>query len=207
MRLIGSGNQERLDTLYSADGAITAGDAAQLLLARSMSRSYLLIQNLHATEAMYVEIGPPRAAATLTSGVVTSVAVTNAGFNFTNPPIVRFLGGGAGGNSSSLGLNQPNAPAPSHVARGHATLSGNAVNAIVVDDGGSGYVVAPYVYLQNSDLDLFGCAVPSNAAGSEVGIQIAAGASLSFNGTCCPTDPIAIIAHTTGHRFLCRWMD
>src|SRR5262249_38636756 len=100
MRLVGSGQQQRRDFLYSADGTITSGGTAQLVLAQSQSRSFLLLQNLSAGP-LYVEIGAARATCTISNGAVASVSVANAGFNYTKPPVVRFLGGG--GNVPFLG--------------------------------------------------------------------------------------------------------
>ena len=162
---------------------------------------------------MYVEIGYGSATATLTSKTVSSIAVNNPGFNYTKPPIIRILGGGlpqtgpgsrAGApNTSYLGLNQPNGAAPPNVATAVATLSGGAINAITVVNPGSGYVTAPYVQIISSDLDPYGCAVPSATSG----FYLAAGQSKEWNGTACPTDPVAIFSTTQSAPFICRWMD
>ena len=210
MKLVPTGNQQRQDFLYAFDGAVTTGGDPQLILARSMARSYLLLQNT-SNGPLWFEIGFGRATATLSTGGVSSVTVNNAGFGFTKPPIVKFLGGGLpasfgqppGGSTSYLGLNQPNGPSPSHPAQGHAVLTGGAISSIVVDDPGSGYVIAPYVQLIGSDLDPYGCAVPSATSG----ILVPSGGSLEWNGTCCPTDPVAVFGATTAQSFLARMMD
>lgn len=204
MKLVGSGEQQVAHYLYDASGTL-AGSGAQLLLPRSPSRSLLLIQNISA-HVMNLEFGAGRATATLTSGKVTSVAVTNAGFGFTKPPIVQFLGGGNPGNSSYIGLGLAGGMAPQKPAIGRAVLTGAAgsatISSIVVDDGGAGYITAPFVFLRNSDLDPNGCTVPS----ATVGILLAAsGGQLLLNGTACPTDPIGIIG-TSGDAFVCKWM-
>lgn len=215
MRLQGSGGQQRQDSLYTADVTL-GGSAAQIVLGKSMSRSSLILQNL-GTHVMAVEIGGARATATLTGSVVTSCSITNAGWNYTKPPLVRFLGGGyAGGssndpayNSAYLGLNQPNGATPSDPAQGIAVMTGSAGNlsvaSITIINGGANYAIAPYVMLISSDLDPYGCALP--AVGS-AGIQLPASQAvpIAFNGTICPTDAISVIG-TSGDILLCRWLD
>jgi hypothetical protein len=83
-------------------------------------------------------------------------------------------------------------------------LTGNAVSSIVIDNPGSGYVVAPYVFIQNSELDPNGAAIPSATSG----IMLApGGGALTFNGTCCPTDASSVFSATTSAAYICRWMD
>lgn len=180
--------------------------SAQLVMAQSQARSVLILQNT-GVNAMRVEIGSARAHCAITSGAVTSVTVDNAGFNFTKPPVVQFMGGGAPeaggiGNSSYGGLSQPNGVAPSNFAQGHAVLSGSTLGSIVIDNPGSGYVRAPFVFIYNSDLDPYGCAVPT----SSTGLLLPAGQSLVFNGTGCPTDPVSVIG-TSSDILIARWMD
>jgi|HubBroStandDraft_3_1064219.scaffolds.fasta_scaffold38582_2 hypothetical protein len=182
--------------------------AAQLVMGQSVSRSFLALQNI-GSHAMNVEFGSARATCAISGGKVTSggFTITNAGFNFTSPPVIRFLGGGGGpGNQGApyLGLNQPNGMAPSRPARAHATLSGGAVSAIVLDDPGAGYLIAPFVFLFDNDLDPYGCAVPSSTSG----LSLPAGmtAPIAWEGTTCPTDPIAVIG-TTSDILVVRWMD
>jgi hypothetical protein len=208
-----AGSQQVQHYLYDSSGTITTGGTAQLVLARSVSRSFLKLQNISA-EPLWFEFGSARATATITNGTVTSCTVTNSGFNFTKPPVVRFWGGGPGFgggaaiNSSYLGLNQPQGTAPSRVALGHAVMSGSAGNlslaSITIDDPGAGYVIAPFVMIFNSDLDPYGVATPS----ATVGVLLAASSPpLLFNGTCCPTDPISVYGATSGQQFTCKWMD
>jgi len=212
MQLVGSGNQAKRHPLFTADGSVTTGGTPQLVLPEVPSRSFLMLQNLSAG-SLYFEFGSARATATITSGAVTSIAVTNGGFNFTKPPVVRFSGGGYSGNTAFLGLNQPGGDGPNssivagRVARAHCVMTGSAPNlsvaSIVIDDPGAGYAVAPYVFIMNSDLDPYGCAAPSATSG----LAMATGAApLIFNGTSCTTDPIAVYGGTTGWAFLCRWM-
>ena len=73
----------------------------------------------------------------------------------------------------------------------------------VIDDGGEGYAIAPFMQLLNSDLDPYGCALPA----ANVGVYLApAGGSYYVNGTSCPTDAIAIWGVTTADPFTCKWM-
>lgn len=211
MKLLQSGEQQVQHYLYVADGTITAGSTAQLVLPRSQSRSMFYFQNLSGTATMNLEVGYGTATATLTSNAVSSIAVNNAGFGYTKPPRILLLGGGypqgssgrsQGPNTSYLGLGQPNAPSPPDVATAVATLSGGAISAITVNYKGSQYIKAPYVQIISDDLDPYGCAVPSATSG----ILLGPGQSLYWNGTACPTDPIGVFSTTTSAPYTCRWM-
>lgn len=212
MQLIGSGNQAKRHPIFTADGAIVAGGTPQLILPVTPSRSFLMLQNLSAGP-LWFEFGSARATATITSGAITSIAVTNAGFNFTKPPVVRFSGGGNSGNTSFLGLNQPGGDGPNSsitagcVARAHCVMTGTApnlsVSSITIDDPGAGYVIAPYVFIFNADLDPYGCAAPSATSGM---LLTSNGPPYILNGTSCFTDAIAVFGATTGQAFLARWM-
>lgn len=210
--LVGAGQQQKRFPLFYADGSITTGGTPQLVLPQHQSRSLLMIQNISAGSLVF-EFGSARATATITGGVVTSITVNNAGFNFSKPPVVQLLGGGKAGNASYLGLNQPGGAAPDstlgvgRVAKAHCVMTGSApnqsVSSIVVDDGGAGYVIAPYVFIFDSDLDPYGCAVPS----ATVGFPLTAGAApLILNGTSCFTDSVSVFGATTAQTFVCRWM-
>jgi hypothetical protein len=224
--LVGAGQQQKRFPLYCADGSITTGGTPQLVLPRLQSRSLLKLQNTSAGP-LWFEFGSARATATITAqtgtpySYVSSVAVTNAGFNFTKPPVVIFYGGGQGGNGSYLGLNQFGGPAPDatlrvshsryaidpHPAKAHCVMTGTApnlsVSSIIVDDPGMGYVIAPNVFLMDSDLDPYGCAVPSVG----VGMLLPSGsAPLLIDSTSCHTDAISVFGATTGQTFFCRWM-
>lgn len=213
MKLVSAGNQQVRHPLFDASGTIITGGTAQLLLAQSQARSLLTIQNISAG-LLTVEFGSARATASLTSGAVSSCAVTNVGFNFSKAPVVRFLGGGFAGNSSYLGLNQPNGAAPNSMsglsgrpAQGRAVMTGSpgnlALASITIDDGGAGYAIAPYVFLFNDDLDPYGVALPS----ATVGIQLQPEGSLTFESTACTTDAVSIWGATTGQAFVAKWMD
>lgn len=205
MQLTNTRSQMGRDTLYDASGTITTGGTAQLVIPEMKSRSFFVFEN-NSDTAMYLEIGGPRATAVLTNGVVTSCSVTNAGFNFTKPPIIEFLGGGndawSMNNPTTLSAGIPSWPAPAHPAKATSVLTGGAISSIVINDGGAKYANPPYVLITNSHNDPFGCAVPSVG----VGFLIQTGGSFSLNGTACTTDPIAVYCATTGKSFTCKYM-
>ena len=232
MQLVGSRGQQQRDVLFVADGTITSGNTAQLLLPERKSCSYLYIQNLSA-HAMYVEFGGARATVTISNGQLSAFTVTNAGFGYLFPPQVLLFGGGSGGNTTfgnaTLPANGaiPGWPAPGDAGevgprlgsptdkpgRAHATLSTGTVGTIVVDDPGSGYVMPPFVFLRNSTPphgapDPFGVATPSSSSGYQLGATGSASnfkSWIEFNGTFCPTDAIAIVSSGTSDAFVCRW--
>lgn len=208
MHLVGSKSQNNADVLYDASGTITTGGTPQLVLPVTPSRSHFFFQN-NSTHVMWLEIGSARGVATLSGNGIASIAVTNAGFNFTYPPVIRFAGGGGAGNPRFLGLNQPGGAGPTSSTlytphpKAHCVLTSNAVSSIVVDEPGAGFVIAPFVFIFNSDLDPYGCAVPS----SGVGIQVSAGGgSVYYNGTVCFTDSISVLGTTTADPYTCKWM-
>lgn len=197
-QLPGYSGIKRITTL-DFSGTIAAGGTSQLLLPYQPTRSYFLFQNISDT-AMYLGVGAPTATASLSSGKVSSVSVVNGGFGFTYPPKVKFYGGSVAvvGPADSLGSQWGNAPADAAVAV--ANLSGNAVNTITVQNGGSGYLVAPYVYLEQDPRDPFGCTNPSATSG----IQINAGGSYIMDASTVTTDPIAVFCATISKAFTCK---
>ena len=86
-------------------------------------------------------------------------------------------------------------------------MTGSAPNlsvaSITIDDPGAGYVIAPYVFIMNSDLDPYGCALPSATNGM---LMTSNSAPYILNGTSCFTDAVAVFGATTGQAFLARWM-
>lgn len=208
MRLVGAGDQQARHFLYDASGTITSGSAPQLILPVSPARSVLLFHNI-SSYSMFLQIGSATATCTISSGAVNAITVTNAGFGFSKPPVVRFLGGGTEGNSAYLGAGVPLAQSPSNYAVAHCVMTGAApnqsVSSISIDNGGSGYACAPFVFIMNSDLDPNGCADPSLNSGNGI-FCAAAGGSYYMNGTCCPTDSVAVFCAHTGAAFTCKYM-
>lgn len=214
MKLVGAGQQVVQHFAYDASGVIAAGGTAQLLLPQHPSRSMLMFVN-YSTGNLYLEFGAARATCSLSGTVLSSsFTITNSGFGYTRAPTIDFLGGGyplvtlasgqpAGFNTSYVGAAGPGFPSPSRPARAHATLSGSSVNAIVLDDPGAGYAVAPLLFMINSDLDPIGCATPSASSGILV---TPGGGGITFNGTCCPTDAISVFGATTSQAFTCKYM-
>lgn len=216
MYLPNAANQKSLHKSFRADGTLT-NSSAQLILPRALSRAMLMVMNC-SSNAMYLEHGPARALATITNGTVTSVAISNAGFNYTYAPIVEFVGGygnflasstwnglGLIGSDSPQGLNvQGLSVRPTHarIAKGRAVLSGGAVASITIDDLGSGYINPPEILMTNDPRDPFGCAVP--VAGTSI-ILNASGGAYYINGTACHTDQIALIG-TSGNAFAVEYM-
>lgn len=201
MQIPGTASQIARHPIFDASGTSTG--SAQLVLPEAKARSLLYLQNISDT-VMYVEMGSARATATLTSGAVTGFTITNAGFNFTIPPIVTLLGGGNPGNSTFLGAGLPLYDSPTNVATATAVLTAGAVSSLVVSNPGSLYKTAPYVFISNSPNDPSGCAVPS----AGVGFYLAAsGGSITIDGTACPTDPVALFCASSGKAFVCKFMN
>lgn len=217
MNLVGSRDQQVRDHLYAADGTITTGNTSQLLLPERKSTSFLFIQN-NSSGALWLEFGGARATVSIASNALNAFTVRNGGFGYNVPPKVLLFGGGNGGNSLSPGATLPNwptppdmafapprFPSPGRVGKAHATLSGGVVNAIVVEDPGAGYVIAPYVFLENEIFDPTGVADPFFGSVNS-GLQLpTTGSNYYVNGTHCTTDAIAIWGATTGQAFTCRW--
>ena len=183
-------------------GTITAGGTAQLVLPIQITRSYLLFQNISDTN-MTIGFGPARATAVLTNGSVSSVSVSNVGLGYTFAPIVEFRGGLQEDPNLADGLGvgaTGNAPVEANKAIARATLSGGAVNAITVSQGGSGYLVAPYVYLRNDPRDPYGAYLPSATAG----IQLLPGGSYICENSIVSTDQLSVFCATTGKAFTCK---
>lgn len=204
MKLVGASGQFVKHPTFNASGTITTGGTAQLILPERTRCSMFMVQNI-STAAMFLEIGSARATATLTSGVVTSIAITNAGFGFTVPPVVEFLGGGdSSANPNYLGAGLSGYQAPTNVAKAHAVLTGGAVSSIVIENGGGNYVKAPYVFIRNSENDPFGVAIPSATSGILLGAN---GGSYYVNGTAQTTDSLALFCATTSSAYTAIWMD
>ena len=137
----------------------------------------------------------------MSGGKVTAVTVTNAGFGFTYPPLVHFLGGGNVSNGRDLGVGYPNQLAPSNYATAHCVLSSGAISSIVIDNPGSGYDCAPYVQLLNDANDTYGCAVPSASSG----YKLTAGSVFRESYNVVTTDTIAVFSASTSDTWFCMY--
>ena len=203
MQLMGSANQSAFHQIYDASGTLAANTPI-LALPIATSRSFLRIDNT-GSGTIYVDFGGARATPTMTGTApfktVASVTVTNSGQGYTYPPRVMFLGGGGVTgefqNSSYLGVGLPQEVSPTQPAKATAVLSGGSVASISIDDPGYGYATAPYIWLINNPNDPNGVATASTTGGSGA-VPIAAGDSLIFNGTICPTCQIGIVSGSTG---------
>lgn len=217
MYLPNAANQKSLHKSFRADGTLSNG-SAQLVLPVALSRAYLAIYNLSTANKMYLEHGPARATSTITTGTVTGTTITNAGFGYTYPPTVQFVGGYGNYVASSawtgLGLIGSDSPqgvrvqglsaGPIHarIAKGVAVLSGGAIASITITDPGAGYINPPEILLTNDPKDPFGCAVPT--ATTAIPLSSNGGAYI-LNGTCCHTDQIALIG-TANDIFVVEYM-
>lgn len=186
----GARQQSNIDDLIDFSGTIAAGGTAQLLVPQQPRRAYLVFNNTSAAN-LVLEIGPARATASISGGVVTGISVTNGGLGYTVAPQVLLLGGLVTGDYQT---------APSNVALATATLSGGAVNAITVNVPGSGYVVAPLVYLLNPLPTLGGGAATPAAT---TGIVVPAGGSYIMD-TAVATSAIAVFGATLAQTFTCK---
>jgi hypothetical protein len=112
--------------------------------------------------------------------------------------------------SGFVGSTEPNSPPPFTLATAHCVMTGAAPNlsvaSITIDNPGSGYLVAPFVMIENDQRDPNGSADPSSGGGSGV-LLPANGGQYFANGTACTTDALALFCGTTGQKFTCKWMD
>ena len=79
------------------------------------------------------------------------------------------------------------------------------MTSITIEDGGAGYVVAPFVSIRNSRQDPNGAADPSLHSGSGYWLT-GTNPTLQIDGTACPTSPVSIFCATSGARFAVKWM-
>lgn len=201
MFLVGSRGQQQVDDLYDASGTITAGGTAQLVLPQRKSCSLLLLENISDTD-MFFQIGVRPGVATLTSGVVTSISVPDAGFGFLLPPEVMALGGGNAGDPATQGGSLPGWPSPYRPASLRAVLTAGAITSIAIDDGGSGYLAAPFIYIRPDRRDPTGVGIPSATVGM---LLKSGGGQASYDATMCPTTAISVFCATTGKAYTCKW--
>ena len=202
--------QSALIPKFNFDGSIASATAPQLILPQAAPRSSFSFQNA-SSAVLWLQFGPATAKATVTNGVVTSIAVVNGGFGYSYAPRVKLLGGGTKNNGLNLGSGYPGSDSPSNIATAHCVMTGSAPNmsiaSIVVDNGGAGYSndsrAAPYVQLINDPNDEFGCANPYNS-GAGSGYQVAAGASFYEAYSVVATDAVAVWGGTLGQTYVCR---
>lgn len=202
MYLLNSQGQQAIHDYFEASGVIATGGVAQLVLPQRKSCSHFLFQNL-SSSALMIQFGVRPGIATLTNGVVTSVSVPDVGFGFLVPPPVHFLGGGNDGDLMSQGGSLPGWPTPRHPAKGRAVMSAGAISSIEINDGGSGYLAPPYVYILANRVDPTGVGLPA----ASIGIMVLAnGGSYYLNGTACPTTAVSVYGANTGQAYTCKWM-
>lgn len=207
MKFPGIGGQQAIHDYYDASGTIATGGTAQLMLPQRKSCSGLFFQNL-STGNLFLQVGVRPATAVLTNGVVTSVTVNDAGMLFNQPPTVLFLGGGNQGDPTTFGGSLIGWPTPANVAQGRAVMTGSAgamtISSIEIDNGGSGYLAPPFVYILPQRTDPTGVGVPSATEG--ILVPASGGTFGGFNLT-VPTTAIAVFGATTGQGYTCKWMD
>lgn len=134
--------------------------------------------------------GAPPTAAALAGGAIfncvlgpcvsTTVTITNAGTNYTYPPIIQIQ-----------------APPPGGIqATAHATLSGTTVGSIVIDNQGAGYTAGvPTISIFNDPRELTPQAQNQIGASSiTTGVNAAATASLIATSSVCG---ITVLDHGT----------
>lgn len=191
---------------FDYSGSIATGGTPQLIVPRVLSRSYFCFENTSDTD-MRITYGPATVVPTITSGVLASVAVTNAGFGYTKKPLVRILGGGTWNPAIPSGIAAGlGAQAPTSQAAATAVLSSDTIGSITVDVPGSGYsntaVQRPYVWLEWDPQDPYGCKAPS----ATVGFLIRPGGSMTWESSIICTEPFAVYGATTGKTFECKVM-
>jgi hypothetical protein len=191
-----------LDDLLNFGGTIAVGGTTQLALVQQPRRLWMALTNNSAADALFFGVGPARATAALTTGTVSAIAITNAGIGYTIAPQVRIQGGIFDGDyetaPGSTGYNQGQL-FPGRPAVAVATIAGGNVNSITVTDPGSGYLVAPLIYLENPWPRLGGGAYAA-AAGN--GIAVAAGQTYTFTGSLyVPGSAVSVVGATGGDAF------
>jgi hypothetical protein len=206
-QLQGVRGQSVIDELYVADGTIADAGVSQLILPRARARSYLMIQNQSAAQ-MWFEIGGARATVTISNGELDTFTVTNGGFGYIQPPLVRLLGGGPpdGNAGASLGAGLPSWDAPKQVGEAVATIAGGIVTSIAVSNPGGGYLRAPYVLLESTVADAYGCADPFFDDPLASGVLLNPDDPPLIFSAMCPTGAVAVYCPDADAAFACRFM-
>lgn len=161
-RAIGSGNDGGATNMVNSDGYNwrLANQSGCIVggIVTTAGAGYTTAPTVTASQ------GSSKITAIISGAVSTTVIVTNAGTNYTYPPIVRFDAPNVSGGTG-FGIQ----------ATGHATLSGSTVGSIVVDDQGAGYSFTPTVYITNDPRE--------GLNGTTVGSGATATATLTGSGT------------------------
>lgn len=207
MYLPGSAGQSAAQhDFYDFSGTIATGGTAQLLLPQRKSCTHLIIANL-SNGTMFLQFGLRRSTAAISSGAVSTITLVDAGFGFQVAPAIELLGGGVAGDPATKGATMPGWPAPFRPAQATpimqaSAISGLEIASITVNDGGAGYLVAPYVFVRADRTDPTGVGLPTSGAG----VPILPGEKLIWNGTACPTSAISILGPDTSAAYTVKWM-
>jgi hypothetical protein len=177
-----------------------------------LSRSSVEIINMSAT-TMYFGIGGATATCTISGGGVNAISVVNSGFNYTLPPLVIFIGGGNTSwnmaNSSFLGGQAVNYPAPAAPASGHCVMTGSgsnkSVSSIVIDNPGKSYAIAPIIFLKNDPNDPYGAFLPSATNPGSI-ILGPNGGNYYRNHTNCFIDAVSVVCSASASVYTAKYM-
>jgi hypothetical protein len=194
MQLQGSRNQQNIDDALDFSTTIT-GAPAQIVVPQQLTRSYLFFHN-PGPNPMTLDFGHATATAALTGSAVTSVTGVNNGVGYLVIPQVQVLGGLRVGDL----VNNPGTVGGRIATVTVNSLSSGAINGYTVNDGGTGYVVAPTIILVNPAPNLGGgCRVPTALNG----IVVVSKGSFVMENTFCTTGAIAVIG-TAADPFICK---
>lgn len=213
MYLVNTRDQMTADHfIYDTSGTITSNNVPQLIMPQMLSRSSLEIINMSGV-VMYLGFGGATATCAISGGKVSTITVTNVGFNYTLPPKVIFIGGGNNGsnqqNSTFLGGQAVNYPAPQHPATGTCVMGGSGANknvaSITITDPGIGYAIAPIIFLQNDPNDPYGAFLPSATNPGSI-ILGATGGNYYRNHTNCFIDAVSVVCATSTSVYTAKYM-
>lgn len=190
-------------------GTVTTGGTAQIIMPQDYGRYYMYIQNTSSTD-LRIGIGAPTGTATVSSGVITGITANNAGLRYSYAPKVMLIGGGY---SNMPNPGSPGSPwtegtggglgfqSPTRVGAAVAVMTGSAPNqtiaSVTVQDGGAGYIAAPFVYFQPDPRDPYGCFAPSATAGT----ILAPYGSRTWESTAVCACAVSVYGGTNGQSF------
>jgi hypothetical protein len=208
--------QTQIDDWIDFSGTITAGGTAQTVLPQQLRRLAFYFQNL-SIDNMYLGFGPPRPIATLSSGTISGITMPGAagggnGRGWSVTPQVVISGGIIDGDyQQAPGANAfGGAQAVGVPAQAHAVMTGSApnmsVSSIVVDNPGSGYLVAPLVTLVNNAPQLGGGSCLPVSGATPSGIEVVSGSGyFSMMGSfLVPASQVSVVGAATGDAFICK---